>query len=128
MAGAVRAALTPVFLLVLVSACSARATDTTEVPLPAVPASPSSGVGETGTLESAPTLGRAGAEAPKGALPAHADADLVIDWDRVRRHAGADPDRGVNVKRNDPTGGVRPQATPSPSPIASPADGAGTPR
>ena len=70
-------------------------------------------------------MGRAGAEAPKGGLPAVPGAELVIDWDRVRRHAGVDADRGVNVKRHENTGG-QPDAPP-PSPAASPTEGAGTP-
>lgn len=55
----------------------------------------------------------------------------MIDWDRVRRHAATDADFGVNVKRNDDTGGIVPaplEAPPAPTPSATPADdGAGTP-
>ena len=78
-----------------------------------------------------PTLGRAGAEAPRGGLPGQAGADIVIDWDRVRRHAATDADFGVNVKRNDDTGGILPaplETQPAPAPSATPADdGAGNP-
>jgi len=104
----------------------------TEEPVPA--ASPVSGEGETAGAHAdaaaTSTIGRAGAEAPKGGLPGQVGADLVIDWDRVRRHAGVDADRGVNVKRHENTGGItKPDATPAPaaSPVASPVEGAGTP-
>ena len=116
------------------SACAPRVTDTRE-------AAPSDSVGEEARREptpelaplgegasageQAPTLGRAGAEAPGDGMPA-AGSDIVIDWDRVRRHASTDVDRGVNVKRNADTGGIKlPDATPMP--IATP-DGAGAPR
>lgn len=57
-------------------------------------------------------------------MPA-ADSELiVIDWDRVRRHAGADADRGVNVRRHDDTGGLKALPEPAPAPTA---EGAGDP-
>lgn len=89
----------------------------------------SGGSENAGLLEAAPTLGRAGAEAPRGGLPGQAGSDIVIDWDRVRRHAATDADFGVNVKRNDDTGGIPPAPEePAPAATATPADdGAGNP-
>ena len=124
--------LLPVLLLVLLAACAARVTGSKEAAREPTPATSPSGGGESSAEvleEAVPTLGRAGAEAPSGGLPEEDGAGIVIDWARVRRHAASDAEFGVNVKRNDDTGGI-PPSPPSAPPAETPAavEGAGTPR
>lgn len=134
--------LLPALLLVSLAACAARVTGREEAAPPTVEGEPHrepsssatspSGGGEPNAElldEAVPTLGRAGAEAPSGGLPEENGADIVIDWDRVRRHAASDAEFGVNVKRNDDTGGIRtPAAPPAAEPDETPVlEGAGNP-